>query len=212
MSKDLEKHTEEGFVRGFHRYLISEMIVESKTWKDLEIKLEEYFEEKGYLEDCYDEYRILNIALQLQQRLCEILGMAYKANHLKKETLLKSSVVNRTRKTLGISTTEEALSLLEIETNGSDTGIYTPHALLYVASLTLGQVINYFRDFINIPNKEILSIADDLSKFNTKRNELVHNLFSSRIAPLDKEEIINSGINLINQLDEIHREYLFSTS
>jgi hypothetical protein len=207
MTKQLGQHSEEGFIRGFSRYYISEMIIETETWEDLTTELIN-FEHKGDLKSCYDEYRIFNIALVLQQKLCEVVGMAYKANHIKDPTSLNNYVLKIATLNLG----KDAKKILETETSNSETGIYTPHGLPYVAGLTLGQIIKLFTDFVAVPNKDTLDIKNDLLKFNTKRNELMHNLFSSRIKSLELQETINLGKGLIRELDEIHSEYLFPST
>jgi hypothetical protein len=206
MNKRIEKHSEEGFVRGFNRYFLSQLIVDSESWHDFVKELTRY-EISDELNACYGEYRLFNIFLLLQQILPEIIGLAYKHNCLENEQALKKFVLEKTGRYLKINE-EEAEKILQKEIIGNDTSFYTPHVLLYVVGLGLGELIHIVRSHVRFPGIDAQKITNELSKLNKERNVLMHNLFTSRIPELQLTELIELAKNILKTLQDIHAEYL----
>lgn len=174
------EHSDEGFAKGFSRHTIAEIVEKSNTPEEFAVKLK-VFEEEKYTAFLFNEQRFLNIVFLIQWVIPEIIGNAYELGHLNNEPALYRMVVRRTKENWKLRDCTEAESLLEDETKGNRSRIYTPHAMLYLGGLGLGDFVHIFRQHFNDPSLDKLQVIPLLEKINTVRNYFVHIPFSSRI-------------------------------
>ncbi len=188
-------HSDKKFLNRFNRYYIANLVVESKSWNDLTVKIKAGNYETNYQNLLYQEFRFYNCILIIEYRLCDLLEKLNSSKNLKK---IKGYLIKKLKRYRAMDK-KNAEIVLNAQVENNDSNLLTPNILFYICGLWLGDLIYLTREMTDdFTDKE--NFLEKLQKLNNYRTDIVHNLLSSRI---DIEEQINRGIELTIELKEL---------
>jgi len=192
-------HSDEKFGDGFSRYCIASLIIESKSWDDLIVKLKEINLKTNYQNLLYQEFKFYNCILIVEQKLCNLLEKLDLAKNPKEIKGIKTYLTEKLKRYRAIKNIEDAKAILDKEAENDDSDLLVPHILFYVCGLSLGDLIYLMREMTDdfVGRKKIL---DKLQEFNDYRTDIIHNLLSSRI---NIKNQIENGIELGIELEKL---------
>lgn len=188
--KKIIAHSDNNFVKGFHRYTTLEKINKVESWEKLQEEMGE-----GDMKVIFNEFRIQNFTLTIEYRLVTLFEYLFNKNQLK-ESSVKSIYYESISRFQGVSSTEEAKQLLETEIEGDYSHMFSPHVTFYLAGLSLSSLIGILRDCVDgyeIPPK----LLDKLMEFKQIRNLVIHNRLTSR---QNVNEKIDDGVLLAQEI------------
>lgn len=148
----------------------------------------------------FDELRFYNSVLSVEYHIADTLNYYLaKNNKINDWDELKERFLEKIKRNWKIKKVSKAEELLDSETNGKRERILTPNMMFYVAGYGLGELVGYIDEFTtSFPNKK--ELLDKLTKFNTNRKTIIHNLVSSRE---DAEKKIIEGIALGKEITDL---------
>lgn len=193
-------HSNQNFAQGFERYLHSNSVIRSNSWQ-------EYFDEckelqhEGAEEISFKEYKAFNLTLNIEQLISSVL---FSMNNVDLVDLEKvRAEVLKSIKSFRRCDLREAEQIIFSEF-GNETGrMLSPHGLLYVSGMTLGKLI-YMLDRCTNDFESKNRLITDLFVYTRLRNDLTHNVFSSRFNLGDSlDKCITMGIGIHDYLDKL---------
>ena len=204
-SKTIKSHSDSNWFKGFSRYMLMTLIVDSNSWSDMEAELK-----KRYDDDCkkktsqlFNEFKLHNVILGVEYHITDLLNnFLAKENKIKNWDKLKNRFVEKIERNKN-KTKNEAKEILRNETGGKRERMLTPALMFDSARFGLGELIGYINEFTSsFPEKK--KLVNKLTEFNRIRNIVIHRLITSRE---NVEEEIEKGIlkgkesiDLINEI------------
>ncbi len=190
-------HSDKYFNYGITRYAIAESIIENESWNDLVRDLKENYNYDDKEKWLYKEFKFYNCILIIEYRLCTLCNLLEKLNKIKNKKNFKKYLIRKIKHYRGIKNHEKAKKILYKEVSNDD--FFTPHILLYVCGISLGEFIHIIENMINdfLNKNELLK---KLREFNNCRTNIVHHLLSSR---LDMSQEIENGIKTYHKLNNL---------
>lgn len=197
MVKKAGEHSDSIFVNKLHRYCLIDLILESDSFLDFENKLKKSkLAKKEDSHFIFQEFKLFNLVIKVEYELVTLIEKFYQNEIVKKEELY-NFIFNKIKRFRYLSN-EETEDLISEETDGEEQRLYTPHCLFYIAGVGLGLLIHMIKDYTN-SFEEKSGIVEELIEFRDYRNNLIHNLLSSRI---ESGKEIKKAIDLGEKLEE----------
>lgn len=195
MPQEINKHSDENFIKGFQLYLLFKRIAESNA--------NTLGAERFDLNDETFAWKVLqlfSLTVTIEQALLCVLDQEYMKTTEEQRSSIKRLVLGRVRNKHKLKTEEEAQDLIEEQTSTKE-HVIIPPVIQYLAGYTLGDIIALASgSFPTIP-KELI---ESLVSFKEERNYIIHNSISSRDS---FEHRITNGINLgktiLSRLEEM---------
>ncbi|MFA5232154.1 MAG: hypothetical protein WC410_00505 [Candidatus Paceibacterota bacterium] len=200
----IPEDSEEGFIRGFHRYFLITHILSSDSWEDLEKNLRIYEKEKAgeYINILYKEFQFYNLIKDIEYDIADTLFSALiNKRKLRSHQGIENLLISKIKKYRGINDRQDVKNLIQRETLGKNRYLLSPHLLYFVSGCGIGDLMAIIRDNFNDFDKKE-NLLKELEIFNDIRTKIIHNLLSSRI---NYKEEIKKGLNSGKKINEIIR-------
>lgn len=202
--RSIEAYSDTGFVSGFGRYFIATQLMGCGSWDEIlnELDKEPFVKMKDQL---LNELRLHNGIMVIEHTLISFIE---RNTDERKADSLKRYLLDCLKRYRDLDSLKEAELVLTKESGEDDLNI-SPHILLYVCGLSLGNLTHIVRDFcINVEHKQ--KILEDLNRLNESRTILVHGISSGRV---EAEKKIALGVEdvarLENYLEADRKESVF---
>jgi len=205
--RPVKQHSDKNFVKAFSRYFLIDYILESKSWNELEKKInllcEKEVIDKVYKELLFKEFKFYNLTIKIQQILTDSL-MTYLVNNKLfkiKEDKIKKLIIEKIEKHRCLEDDKVKKFLIKEKRSSSIRRLLNPFVIFDLAGFTLGDLYSFIKDYTNnfLKKEELLK---NLSEFIEYRNIITHTLLAGRID--FKKEInagLKSGVKLLKLLD-----------
>lgn len=187
--KTIGTHDDKHFISGFHRYLVGGAVIKSNSWSEL-IKTPILFEDEKWLNQLFNELKLLEYVTHIEHLLCCIFSYMHQAKRLKSNKKIREMIIRQTQKSREL-TTLEAEELLKKETEDDFVRLLSPHILCYIAGMGLGELKHFLESQVVGYDKDD-DFVKRLQQLKINRNEIVHNKLSSRI---HLEELLKSSLD-----------------
>ena len=189
-SKTMKPHSDSNWAKGFSRYVLMTLIVDSSSWSEMEAEFKKHYGDdyKKKTLQLFNEFKLYNVILGAEYHITDLLNnFLVKENKIKWDELKNGFVEKINRK---MKDRNEAEKILENETDGKKEKMLTPAMMFDFAEFGLGELIDYISKFTSsFPEKK--KLVNKLTEFNRSRNIVIHKLISSRE---NVEEEIENGI------------------
>jgi len=205
MTPKIKPHKDSNFIKGFFRYSMISHILEANDWEDLEKKIEPYKKIKPEIStELFNDFKLQNCTLAVEYAITDTLNRFLLNNSkIKDQDKIKERMRKKITRNQRVKDKIEASNILTEETDNDIEHILTPHTMLYVAGLGLGELVDFINEFTSsFPKKK--ELVKKMTAFNRCRVLLIHNRLTSRENVAEEiEKGVEMGKGIMNLIEDI---------